>query len=206
MSMRFVHVLIVALTASSIFSACSQAPVRPSVAPATTPPTATIGVKIGRPLKAASDAVAEGNFDVARAFIAEADAVVEKTPLERYKITEVRAYVAGKEKYFTTAESAFEELVNSPNAEAERYSEYLKLLALVTFNNRHYDKTILYGNRWLSRNAQYDATVGQLVANSYYLNRDYVNAEGAIDKMLDFYKKTPRRSATLVASAQTFLR
>jgi hypothetical protein len=193
---RLARPALVAIVFGVIASACSQAPVSAtqikstkvsrsqSKANLSQPPVVET---IGRLLMQAQDAAADGNFDEAHALIARANAFADKTPLEKYKIAEISANVAVREKDPLATEIAYEEIVNSSAAEPETYSDYLKKLTLLSFNNRHYDKTVLYGNLWLEKNGYFNPSIGEVVANAYFNNRDYVNAESMIDRGLKSY-------------------
>jgi hypothetical protein len=188
LALRFTGCLIL----GALGSILCEPQARAAIESASDSPTVnTVGANIGLPLSRALAAIAADDYESAQSFIAEAEAVANKAPHEQYKITEIRAYAAVKVKDFPLAESLHEELLNSPEAEAETHSRMLKTLVQLAFTNRHFDKAAQYGSRYLSENREYDGVVGVIVANSYYLNRDFAHAEAAIDQLLKSYKKRP---------------
>jgi hypothetical protein len=191
--MRVALLTFVALLIGLTVCACSQAPIQPvtkdttSQSNAASPQSGVVPETIGRLLMQARDAAADGNFDEAHDLIAKANSFADKTPLEQYKIAEIRANIATRERDPVATEAAYEEMVNSPAAEPETYADYLRKLTMISFTNRHYDKTVLYGNLWLTKNSYFDPSVAEAVANAYFLSRDYHNAESMIDRLLKAY-------------------
>ena len=64
-----------------------------------------ISAKVGKPLKAAQDAIQAKNWDAANAAIAEANALEGKTPYETYMTNEMAWYVLLQQKKYPEAEA-----------------------------------------------------------------------------------------------------
>src|SRR5688572_19448817 len=68
-----------------------------------------IGPEVGKPLKAAQEAMAKKRWDEAMVRIREAQAVRSKTPVEQYSINELQAYVLLKQGDVADAVKLYEQ-------------------------------------------------------------------------------------------------
>lgn len=140
-----------------------------------------LGAKILPPLKAAQDAMAAKNWDLAAASIEDARAVEPKTPYEAYMIDEIGWYVSLQKKDYVGAAAALERSVASGFVAPADLPQRHKVLAQLNYQIPNYDKAIQFGTQALEGNPA-DADLGVLVGQSYYMKKDNVGTRDFVQK------------------------
>jgi lipopolysaccharide biosynthesis regulator YciM len=134
-----------------------------------------IGAKVGKPLKAAQEALQKKQWDQALAKITEADAVSGKSAFEQYQINEMKGYVLLQQRKYGEVAGVYEQNLKSGKMPAEQVNDRLKLLVQLYTATRNYPKVIENGDRWLKAGGK-DIDTQVLVGQAYYLQKDYKNA------------------------------
>jgi tetratricopeptide (TPR) repeat protein len=135
----------------------------------------SIGPKVGKPMKAAQDAMKAKNWAEALAKVKEAQAIEGKTPFEEYQINEFLGFILINQKDFGGAATAFEKNVNSGQVPAAELNNKLKTLAQLTFQTKQYPKAIDYTGRYLKA-VPGETDMQMLLAQAYYLQKNYKGA------------------------------
>ncbi|AMN46715.1 hypothetical protein ACG33_06315 [Steroidobacter denitrificans] len=130
---------------------------------------------VAESLKKAQDAMGKKQWDTALAEIKKAQAVPKKTPFETYQIDEFLGYVLIQQKKYGEAAPVFERVLNSGMLPAEQVDDRTKTVAQLYFQVKDYGKAAQWSKRWLSKNPG-DQEMAVLLAQSYYLLKDYQNA------------------------------
>lgn len=138
----------------------------------------TIGPKVGKPMKAAQDAMKAKNWAEALAKVKEAQAIEGKTPFEEYQINEFLGFILINQKDFAGAAAAFEKNVNSGQVPAAELNNKLKTLAQLTFQTKQYPKAVDYTTRYLKA-APGETDMQILLAQAYYLQKNFKGASEA---------------------------
>jgi tetratricopeptide (TPR) repeat protein len=172
-------VLMAALAAAGLVGITGGALLPSAVMAADAP---KLNAKIVKPLKAAQDATVAKNWDQAYAAWQEAQAVEPKTPYESYMVDEIGWYVLVQKKEYARAAEALERAVNSGFVAAPEVTPRLKALAQLNYQVQNYAKAIEFGNKFLAQ-VPGDQEVAVLVAQSYYLQKDYAGTRAIVDKL-----------------------
>jgi tetratricopeptide (TPR) repeat protein len=141
-----------------------------------------LSASVMKPLKAAQDAMKEKNWDTALVSIKEAQAVQPQTPYDTFMVNELGWYVLLQQKDYAGAVVMLEGSVNSGFVPAAELPNRFKALAQLNYQTQNYTKSIEYGNRFLEA-VPGDRDIGVLVAQSYYLQKDYAGARTAVQKL-----------------------
>lgn len=142
-----------------------------------------IGSKVGKPLKAAQEAMQAKQWDVALEKIKEAQAVEKKTPFEEYQIDEFLGYVLIQQKNYGEAAKVFERMLNSGQVPPEQIDDRTKTVAQLYSQVKDYPKTAEWTRKWLERHPD-DATMSLLLAQAAYLQNDFKTAADVTGKMI----------------------
>lgn len=142
-----------------------------------------VSAKIGKPLRAAQEALAAKNYDEALASIGEADAVEPKSPYEAFMVEELRWFALVQTKDYAGAVDSLKRAIDSGFVPAEDMPRRYKALAQLTYELKRYPEAVEYGKQALSL-APGDNETALLVAHSYYLAEDFAGARGFIDAYL----------------------
>jgi tetratricopeptide (TPR) repeat protein len=173
--------LVAALAAAGVVGVTAGALV-PATATAAEAAKPKLSASIVKPLKAAQDAMTAKNWDEALVHIKEAQAVQPQTPYDTFMVDELGWYVQLQKKDYAAAVVALEGAVNSGFVAPADLTQRLKALAQLNYQIQNYPKAIEYGNKFLEA-APGDRDVGVLVAQSYYLQKDYTSARAAVQKL-----------------------
>jgi tetratricopeptide (TPR) repeat protein len=147
-----------------------------------------ISKAVGVPLKAAQEAMAAKQFDVALTEIQKAQAVEKRTPEEDYQIDEFLGYILVQQKKYGEAAAVYERMVNSPLAPPEQTSDRTKAIAQMYFQVKEYKKAADWAKKWLDNNPP-NEDMGVLLAQSYYLLEDHKNAATTMTAVVDNLEK-----------------
>jgi outer membrane protein assembly factor BamD (BamD/ComL family) len=141
-----------------------------------------VSAKVGKPLRTAQEAMNAKNWDAAWTAIQEAQAVEPKTPYDAYMVDELGWYVLLQKKDYAGAATMLERAIGSGFVQPADQPQRLKALAQLNYQVQNYPKAIEFGNRFLESSPG-DRDIGVLVAQSYYLQKDYAGARGAAQKL-----------------------
>ncbi len=141
-----------------------------------------ISSSIMKPLKATQAAIADKNLDEAMIHIQEARAIEPKTPYDSFMIDEFTWNVLLQKQDFAGAAAALDAAVNSGFVPPADVPQRLKALAQLYYKAENYPKAAEFGNRYLEA-VPGDREMGVLVAQSYYLEKDYAGARAAVQKL-----------------------
>lgn len=129
---------------------------------------------VGKPLQAAQELAGEGKFREALAKVREAEKIGEKTPYEAFVINQMLAYVLAGAGDFGGAAKAYEAQIASGRLPAAEMGKALKNTTRLFYQVENYGKAAQYGNRYLTEVGP-DAEIQLLVAQSYFVTKDYAN-------------------------------
>ena len=146
-------------------------------------PQEKISAKVGKPLKAAQDAIQAKNWDAANAAIAEANALEGKTPYETYMTNEMAWYVLLQQKKYPEAAVILEQQVASGLIPPADLPARTKALTQLSYQNKNYDKAIEYGKKYMALNPS-DQDIATLIATSYYMKNDFAMARTESQKLI----------------------
>jgi len=142
-----------------------------------------VSASVGKPLKAAQDAVQKKNWNGALAAIKQAQAVEPRTAYDNYKINELLWYVYLQQGRNADAARLLEQQIASGQMPAGEKVQRTKTLAQLYFRGGSYGKAVQYANQYL-KSAPGDQDMQLLIAQAYYQQKDYKNAIAAADRMI----------------------
>ena len=174
-------VLMAALAAAGLVGVTGGALI-PAVAVAADAKGQKLSPAILKPLKAAQDAMAAKNWEQALADIKEAQAVEPKTPYDAFMVDEVGWYAMLQLKDYAGAAAALERAANSGFVPEADMAQRQRALAQLNYQTQNYAKAVEFGNKYLAQ-APDDKDIGVLVAQSYYLQKDYAGARATVQKL-----------------------
>jgi hypothetical protein len=154
------------------------------------------------PLKTVQDQVTAKNWDAAYAALTQAQAITPKTPYDSYMVDELGWYVLLQKQQIPAAAEALERAVNSGFVAPADVTPRLKPLSQMYYQAENYPKAVEYGNKYLAQ-VPNDATVAVLVAQSYYLQKDFANTRAIADKYTTGVAK-PDEQLLLLALRSSF--
>jgi len=146
---------------------------------------------VAEPLKKAQDAMGKKQWDTALAEIKKAQAVTKKTPFEAYQIDEFLGYVLIQQKKYGEAAPVFERVLNSGMLPAEQVDERTKTVAQLYFQVKDYGKAAQWSKRWVDKHPG-DQEMGVLLAQSYYLLKDYKSAAATMSNVVSRAERAGR--------------
>jgi tetratricopeptide (TPR) repeat protein len=138
----------------------------------------SIGPKVGKPMKAAQDAMKAKNWAEALAKVKEAQAIEGKSAFEEYQINEFLGFILINQKDYAGAAAAFEKNITSGQVPAAELNNKLKTVAQLTFQTKQYPKAIDYTSRYLKA-VPGEPDMQMLLAQGYYLQKNYKSASEA---------------------------
>jgi Tfp pilus assembly protein PilF len=133
------------------------------------------------PLKIVQEQLTAKNWDAAYEALKQAQAVEPKTPYDSYMVDELGWYVLLQKQQLPASAEALERAVNSGFIAPADVTPRLKPLSQIYYQAKNYPKAVEYGNKYLAQ-VPNDATIAVLVAQSYYLQKDYANTRAIADK------------------------
>jgi len=173
-------VLMVALAAAGLVTVGGGA-LLPTVVVAAEP-APKLGAKIVKPLKAAQDAMNAKNWDEAMARVEEARAIEPKSPYEAFMVDELGWYVLLQKKDYAGSAAALERAVASGFVAPADLTQRYKALGQLNYQLQNFDKAIEFGNKYLE-SMPGDSEIGVLVAQSYYMKKDYAGTWATVQKL-----------------------
>lgn len=147
-----------------------------------------VSAKVGKPLKAAQDAIAAKNWKEAKAKLDEANAFPDKSAYENYAIAELTGFVAVNSQDFAGAAKAFEATLASEFLGADQKPARTKAVSQLYYQVKNYPKAISFGVQYLKDNPG-DAEMHMMVGQGYYLQNDFPNAAKSLGNAIDAAEK-----------------
>lgn len=138
---------------------------------------------VGVPLKAAQEAIGKKRWDQALAKIREADAVAGKSAFDQYKINEMLWYVYLQQGRNADAAKVLEGQLGSPQMPANEKVQRTKTLAQLYARAGNYAKAAQTAQNYL-KSVPGDKDMQLLVANAYYMQKDYKGAIAAAERII----------------------
>jgi len=142
-----------------------------------------VSASVGKPLKAAQDAIQKRNWNGALAAIKQAQAVEPRTAYDNYKINELLWYVYLQQGRNADAARLLEQQMASGMMPAGEKVQRTKTLAQLYFRGGNYGKAAQFASQYL-KSSPGDQEMQLLIAQSYYQQKDYKNAIAAADRMI----------------------
>jgi tetratricopeptide (TPR) repeat protein len=148
------------------------------------PPHGQVSSAAGKDLKAAQAALTDKKYDEAIADLDKVKANPKKNEYDDYVMNElaVNAY-AGVKKY-PEAEAALESTMASKYMPADEMKKRVVTTAILNNQLQNYDKAIQYGTRAI-KDGYGTPQVQLVVAQAYYMKKDYKGSERFIRGMID---------------------
>jgi hypothetical protein len=144
----------------------------------------TVSKELGKPLKAAQDAITAKKFPEAVARLKEADASPKKTPWDQHVINELGAYAYARTGNSAEAEKANEALLTDGFTSQAQMPARIKAVATAAFQAKNYDKALDYANRAV-KGGFADDDIKVVIAESYYSKGDYKSTEKFLQPLVD---------------------
>lgn len=127
----------------------------------------TVRAEIGKPLQEAQKLAASGKNKEALAKLKDADAVGNKSELEKFQLEYTRGSIAAAAGENDTAARAFESVLASGKLNANQQSKITEALASIYLRARDYPKAITYIQKVLKDNPGNSAMREQLIQTYY---------------------------------------
>ena len=153
----------------------------PSIAAAADKAAPKLTPGIIAPLKTMQDQINAKNWDAADEALKQAQAFAPKTPYDSYMVDELGWYVLLQKQQLPAAAEALERALNSGFIAPADVNPRLKPLSQIYYQAKNYPKAGAYGNKYLAQ-VPNDTTVAVLVAQSYYLQKDFANTRAMAEK------------------------
>ncbi|MDE2448205.1 MAG: hypothetical protein KGO22_04485, partial [Gammaproteobacteria bacterium] len=135
-------------------------------------PAHTVSAKVGKPLKAAQDALQKGDYSGALSKLQEADGMSGKSPYEQHLIHEMEGYAYVRTKQYPEAAKALEPGLTDGFLDAAQMPQRTVALAQLNYQIKNYDKAIQFGQQAIDKGYA-DAQMPTLVGQAYYLKNDW---------------------------------
>ncbi|MBL8643237.1 MAG: tetratricopeptide repeat protein [Rhodospirillaceae bacterium] len=148
----------------------------------------SVGNKVGKPLKAAQEAMAAKNWKEAKLKIDEANAVDGKTPYETFAVTDMLAFVQVNLADYAGAAKSYESTINSEFVTADQKPGRAKSIAQLFYQTKNYAKVTTYGPMYLKDNPS-DSDMQMMVGQAYYLQNDFPNSAKYLKAAIDTAEK-----------------
>jgi len=147
-----------------------------------------LSAAMGKPLKAAQDALEKQDYDGALTHLKEAQDVPNKSEYDEFTINQMYLYMYSRTNDMADAEKSLESIVDSRYLDKADLPARLRTLAQLNYQAKAYDKAIQYGERGIKEgNANED--VYTIVDQAYYLKGDYKGALQSINAHIDAQSK-----------------
>ncbi|MGI9245995.1 MAG: tetratricopeptide repeat protein, partial [Steroidobacteraceae bacterium] len=153
------------------------------VVPVTAEAQQKVSQKVGVPLKAAQDAIGKKRWDQALGKIKEADSAPGKTAFDQYKINEMLWYVDLQQGRNGDAARVLEGQIASGQMPAGEKVQRTKTLAQLYARAGNYGKAAQTAQTYL-KSVPGDKDMQLLVANAYYMQKDYKGAIAAANRII----------------------
>ena len=153
-----------------------------------------VRAEVGRPLLAAQELLKAQKSGEALAKIAEADAVPNKTPHERFTIERMRGTAAASAGDWALALRSFDAVVASGLLSAPEQLKMLQAMAGATYRAKDYARSAALAERYVKEGGS-DRATRQLLVQSLYLSQAYAEAARELKASLREDEKAGRTPA-----------
>jgi len=190
--------LLVATAAAAILSM--------SGAQAATAPKLSSGV--AKQLQAAQKAAGTKDWATAKAAVAAAQQVSDRTDYDNYEIATFAMFIGAQTQDYPSAAVAAQAAADSPAQPDEDKSKNLRNATQLSLMVKQYDKAAKYGKALEATNTT-DATSLELISEAYYFNKDYTSAQAITQKRIDAtiaaHQKPERNTLEMLMNSQVNL-
>lgn len=163
---------------------------------------------VGVPLNDAVKAIQAKDYKTAQAKIAAADAVKDKSDYDKFKINQVKGFLAIQQQDYAAATAAYEAIVASPVFKDLKDPEKKSTLhnaLLLSGQSKHWPLVIADAKQLETLKAMDDKTY-TVLAQAYYFTNDYANAQTAAQQAVALSKAAGQRPSKaaleIIMSAQ----
>ena len=143
----------------------------------------TVSAAVGKPLKAAQDAIARKKWDQALNAIKQAQGVQPRTAYDDYKINELLWYVYLQQGKNSQAAKLLEQQIASPQMPASEKTQRTKTLAQLYFRANEFQSALRVGNQYL-KSVPGDRDILLLNAQANFEQKNYKEAIRISDQLL----------------------
>ena len=150
---------------------------------------AQVTAAAGKLLQEAQAASKAGRWAECLSKLRQAEAAQGRNSYDSYVINELRGFCALRSNDFTTAVAAFESNLASQFVDKAQIPSRTKSIIQLHYNARNYAKAIEFGQQSIAQGSA-DNDIYLLVAQSYYVQKDYKNAR---DFVRDWMRSQERR-------------
>lgn len=174
------------------------APTEPKVSP-----------PVAKLLDATKKLIDAGDLTTAKATVLQAKALPDKTGIDDVEINNFIGNIAVRQNDHATAEAAFSAMADSPDLPDSQKATVLRIAALLSTEQKHFDKGIKYANAFIALGGPPDDSVLASLSEAYYYTNDFANAEIAAKKAVAAAEpgKPPNQNAlTVVFGSQIKLK
>ena len=147
-------------------------------------PKHTVSKALGKPLKAAQDAMTAKKYPEAIAKLKEAEAISGKTPWDEHLINEMYGYTYAHTNDFPDAAKAYEATLSDGFVDPADVPGRVRLLAQMYYQLKNYDKAIDFGTRAIKGGFD-NEEIQTIVGQAYYLKNDYKGTIKFVDSWID---------------------
>lgn len=189
---------LLALPSAAFATEKPAAPTEPKVSPA-----------VGKLLEATKKLIDAGDFTTAKATVLQAKALPNRTGIDDVEINNFIGNIAVRQNDHPAAEAAFAAMADSPDLPDSQKATVLRIAALLSTEQKHFDKGIKYANAFIALGGPADDSVLASLSEAYYYTNDFANAEITAKKAVAAAEpgKPPNRNAlTVVFGSQVKLK
>lgn len=165
-----------------------------------------VGEKVGKPLAEAQKLATAKDFSGAIAKAKEADAVAGKTAYEDFVVKDYLTFLYVQSRNYGAAAGAAEAALATGQAPKEDTARRVKLLAQLYYQSKNSPKTIEFAERYLA-NHGYDESLAELIAQSYFIQKNYGKALSSslnIVNAADKAGRTPSETSLQLALSSAY--
>jgi hypothetical protein len=148
------------------------------------PPKGQVTAAAGKDLKAAQQALADKKFDEALADLEKVKTNPKKNDYDEYVMNQLAVNAYADLKKYPEAEAALESIIASKYMPPDELKKRVVTAAILNNQLQNYDKAIQFGMRAI-HDGYGTAQVQLVVAQAYYLKKDYKGNEKFIHGMVD---------------------
>jgi hypothetical protein len=143
-------------------------------------------------LKAAQEALAAKNYNEVLSKTREAAAVAGRNAYDDFVIHELQMAVYAAQSDYPNTASAIEAIIDSPYLAAAQKPQLLRTLMSIEYQDKDYDKAILYGERARAA-GDLSADTALTVAQAYFLNGKYKEALAGMEAIVEHDEQAGRK-------------
>lgn len=148
------------------------------------PPKAQVSIAAGKDLKAANQAVQDKKYEEAITYLDKVKANPKKNEYDEYVVNELSVNAYAGLKRYPEADAALENIIASRFMPPDELKKRVITAAILNNQLMNYDKAIQYGTRAI-RDGYGTPQVQLVVAQAYYLKKDYKGTEKFVHGMVD---------------------